>query len=115
MNTGREEAVRLATEIATDSLPGVDLAVCPPFPWLVPVAAALVGSAVALGAQNCWTEPSGAFTGEVSPAMLAELCRYVVIGHSERRRILGEDDGLIKQKLTAALATRLEPILCVGE
>jgi triosephosphate isomerase len=115
MHTRREEAVRLATEVAAGDVRGVGLAVCPPFPWLVPVATALVGSAVALGAQNCWTEPSGAFTGEVSPTMLAEVCRYVIIGHSERRRILREDDDLVGRKLTAALAAGLAPILCVGE
>jgi triosephosphate isomerase len=115
MHTSREEAVRLATEIAAGDIQGVGLAVCPPFPWLVPVAAALIGSTVSLGAQNCWTDPNGAFTGEVSPTMLAELCRYVIIGHSERRRILGESDDLVNRKLTAALATGLGPILCVGE
>lgn len=115
MNTTREEAVRLATAVASESSPGVHLAVCPPFPWLVPVAAALVGSEVGLGAQNCWTEPSGAFTGEVSSVMLAEICRYVIIGHSERRRVIGESDDLVAKKLDAALAAGLEPILCVGE
>lgn len=115
MHTGREEAIRLAAEIAAGPVTGASLAICPPFPWLVPVAGALVGSEVALGAQNCWTEASGAFTGEVSPVMLAELCRYVIIGHSERRRILGESDDLIRRKLTAALAAGLEPIFCVGE
>src|SRR6516162_3264457 len=92
MHTHREEAVRLAIEIAAGDIAGVGLAVCPPFPWLAPVATALVGSTIALGAQNCWTEPSGTFTGEVSPTMLAELCRYVIVGHSERRRLQGESD-----------------------
>src|SRR5215211_3581753 len=107
MNTTREEAVLLATEVAAESISGVHLAVCPPFPWLIPVAAALAGSQVDLGAQNCWTEPSGAFTGEVSPRMLAEVCRFVIIGHSERRRVIGEPDELIATKLSAAVAAGL--------
>ncbi len=115
MNSSREEAVRLATGVAAESIPGVQLAVCPPFPWLVPVAAALAGSQVGLGAQNCWIEQSGAFTGEVSPVMLAEVCRFVIIGHSERRRVIGEPDELVAKKLKAGLAAGLEPILCVGE
>lgn len=115
MNTSREEAVRLATAIASEPISAVHLALCPPFPWLIPVAAALAGTQVDLGAQNCWTEPNGAFTGEVSPTMLAEICRYVLIGHSERRRVLGEPDELIAKKLRAALTAGIEPILCVGE
>ncbi|HET8521889.1 MAG TPA: triose-phosphate isomerase [Thermomicrobiales bacterium] len=115
MNTNQEEAVALASAIASGAPSGVDLAVCPPFPWLVPVAAAVAGSAVTVGAQNCWKEQSGAVTGEVAPAMLVPLCRYVILGHSERRQIFEESDSLIAQKITAALAVGLQPIICVGE
>jgi triosephosphate isomerase (TIM) len=115
MNTNRQEAVDLAAAIAAAPTSGVELAICPPFPWLVPVAEALAGSTVALGAQDCWTETKGAFTGAVSPAMLTGLCRYVIVGHSERRALFGDTDDRVAAKLIAALAADLHPILCVGE
>jgi triosephosphate isomerase len=94
----------------------VTVAVCPPFPYLSVVAEALKGSAVALGAQNCYHEKEGAFTGEVSPAMLADVgCRYVILGHSERRHKLGESDAFINRKVHAALSAGLEVIVCLGE
>ncbi len=92
------------------------IAVCPPFTALSTVADALSGSAVALGAQNCHPEPSGAHTGEISVPMLAELgCRYVLVGHSERRKEMGETDEQINRKVQAVLAHGLTPVLCVGE
>ncbi|HYB44508.1 MAG TPA: triose-phosphate isomerase [Candidatus Methylomirabilis sp.] len=95
---------------------GVEVAVCPPFTALAAVAAVLEGSPIGVGAQNCHWEPSGAFTGEVSPAMLVELgCRLVLLGHSERRHIMHETDDEINRKVAAALDHGLQPILCVGE
>src|SRR5712692_10222454 len=87
----------------------VAVAVCPPFPYLIPVGAAVQGSPVALGGQNLYPEREGAFTGEVSPTMLMDCgCRYVIVGHSERRHKLGESDAFINRKVLAALAAGLE-------
>jgi len=98
------------------ALEGVEVAVCPPFPYLAQVATLLEGSAVALGAQNLNVVEKGAFTGEVGGGMLRELgCRYVLVGHSERRSLYGECDEVVAEKFASALKAGLVPVLCVGE
>ena len=94
----------------------VSLLVCPPYPYLASVASQLAGSNVQLGAQNVSEHEKGAYTGEVAPAMLREAgCRYVIVGHSERRTLYGESSAQVAEKMAAALAAGLVPILCVGE
>jgi triosephosphate isomerase (TIM) len=97
------------------SYPGVERVLCPPYLALPVVADLLSGSGIGLGAQNLFWEVSGAYTGEVSPAMVKELCQYVIIGHSERRIYFGETDETVNKRVKAALGVGLLPILCVGE
>jgi len=100
---------------AVADLKGIEVVLCPPFTALAAVREAIGPAKIGLGAQNMYFEEQGAFTGEVSPLMLAELCQYVILGHSERRQYFGETDGGVNKKAKAALAHNLTPIICVGE
>jgi triosephosphate isomerase len=118
MNTNRAEAIALAKAIASQAPANntVEIAVCPPACYLEAVAQAVAGSAVGVGAQNVYHENNGAFTGELSTAMLLDVgCKYVILGHSERRQLLGETDAAVNVKLKKSLAAGLIPIVCLGE
>jgi triosephosphate isomerase len=118
MNLSRQESVALAKAIAetTSGVRSADVAVCPPSVYLDAVAQTVKGTAVGVGAQNVYHAPSGAFTGEISVGMVRDLgCQYVILGHSERRNILGETNEQVNQKLQAVLEGDLTPIVCVGE
>ena len=111
------EARHLVSELVPglQAITGVDKALCPPATALLAVKALLEGTDIGLGAQNIHWEDKGAFTGEISPAMVAELCQFVIIGHSERRAYFGETNQSVNRKVQAALAHGLVPIVCVGE
>jgi len=120
MNTDSRTSVELVKRIASGSAEAssqnVTVAVCPPFVYLQSVAKALSSSNIAVGAQDMYFEPEGAFTGEISASMLKDVgCSYCLCGHSERRHVIGESDELINKKVAAAVSGGLLPILCVGE
>ena len=116
MNATNAEAAALAEGLAgIDQIDGADVVLAPGFLQLAAVAAAFAGTGVGVAGQNMHTQPSGAFTGEVSPAQLAEVADWVILGHSERRQFFCEDDQALALKLAAAARHGLTPILCVGE
>ncbi len=117
MNKTVEEARALVSEMAGElrEIRGVEKVLCPPFTALFPISDLLKGTDIGLGAQDMYWEEKGAFTGQISPLMVKEICRYVIIGHSERRTYFGETDASVNRKVAAAQAFDLVPIVCVGE
>ena len=117
MHTTVEEAIELVIKMRyeLDRIDNVDKVICPPFVSLDAIKTRLEGSTIGLGAQDLHYEEKGAFTGEISPQMVADLCNYVIVGHSERRHYFNETIDIVDKKVKAAIKVGLKPILCIGE
>jgi len=117
MNTTIREATQLVSEMRPllDQIDNIGKVVCPPFISLAAVRELIKESSIKLGAQNVYFKEKGAYTGEISPLMLADLCEFVIIGHSERRQYFGETGEMVNKKILAAMGVGLKPILCIGE
>jgi triosephosphate isomerase len=117
MHTTVEEAIELVIKMRyeLDRIDNVDKVICPPFVSLDAIKTRLEGSTIKLGAQDIHYEEKGAFTGEISPQMVADLCEYVIVGHSERRQHFNETIEIVDKKVKAAIKVGLKPILCIGE
>jgi len=117
MNTTVNQAIDLVNDMGPglEEIDNVEKVICPPFVSLASVLDLIEGSSIKLGAQDVYFEEKGAYTGEVSPSMLAELCEYVIVGHSERRQYFNETGEVVNKKIVAAFKAGLRPILCIGE
>ena len=117
MNKTAEQATLLVADLLPElqKVKNVDYVVCPPFTALMVVSQMVNNTGIGVGAQDMYWESVGAFTGEVAPQMVKEFCQYVILGHSERRTLLGETDDMVNRKVKAAIANSLIPIVCVGE
>ncbi len=117
MNKTVQESTDLVKELipGLDNIKNVDSVICPPFTALAKVSDLIKDSTIELGAQNLYWEEQGAYTGEISPGMIAEIADHVVLGHSERRAYFQDTDAVVNKKVLAALKTGLKQILCVGE
>ena len=119
MNTSLSEALTLAQAIKIDlertNIADIQVVICPPLPWIIPISEIFSGTDVKIGAQNISSEASGPYTGEVAGFMLSDICDYVIIGHSERRQSMKESNETIRRKLITATNAGIRPVLCVGE